>query len=139
MKESLLLIQHKLAEIPEFKYIDKNWGQLQFEQPPVKFPMALIDFDEGKYQQVSGAWQDGVAIITVVLAIDRSRPTSYQSPGNDDSYYMFDLIKKVHEKLNTLQAGIFEGLYRVGVRRTYSNRSFEEYTLYYQSVFNEYE
>ena len=44
IKTILLAVQQRLAErVPELAYIDKNWGQLDYEAPPVKWPCALLD------------------------------------------------------------------------------------------------
>ena len=43
MKEVFKDIQQRLQTIPEFRYIGEDWGQLNFEQPPVDWPCALID------------------------------------------------------------------------------------------------
>ena len=47
IKTILLAVQQRLAErVPELAYIDKNWGQLDYEAPPVKWPCALLDIDD---------------------------------------------------------------------------------------------
>ena len=51
MKQIFLSIQNRLAEIEELSYIDKDWGQLQYEQPPVQWPCALIDVANIDYTQ----------------------------------------------------------------------------------------
>ena len=43
MKQIFLAIQQQLLTVPALKHIDKNWNQLNYEQPPVRWPCALID------------------------------------------------------------------------------------------------
>lgn len=44
MKDIILAIQEKLnSQVADLKYIDKDWGQLDYDQPPVKYPFCLID------------------------------------------------------------------------------------------------
>ena len=53
IKTILLAVQQRLAErVPELAYIDKNWGQLDYEAPPVKWPCALLDIDEVPFSQI---------------------------------------------------------------------------------------
>lgn len=62
MKNIFLDIQNKLSNITELKYIDKNWGQLLYEQPPVKFPCALLDIANVNYTQLGQLAQTAVGI-----------------------------------------------------------------------------
>ena len=65
IKTILLAVQQRLAErVPELAYIDKNWGQLDYEAPPVKWPCALLDIDEVPFSQIGGGGQiaDGVTV-----------------------------------------------------------------------------
>ena len=59
MKHIFLQIQEKLGEVSALKYIDKDWNQLKFEQPPVKWPCALIDVKNINYSQMGnfGKWR----------------------------------------------------------------------------------
>ena len=55
IKTILLAVQQRLADqVPELAYIDKNWGQLDYEAPPVKWPCALLDIDEITHIETDG-------------------------------------------------------------------------------------
>ena len=78
IKTILLAVQQRLAErVPELAYIDKNWGQLDYEAPPVKWPCALLDIDEVPFSQIGGGGQiaDGVTV-------ERGRKLNCVSEGN---------------------------------------------------------
>ena len=51
MKALLEKIQQQVSEIAELKYIDENWGQLDYYSPnmPVQFPCALIDVQQVQF------------------------------------------------------------------------------------------
>ena len=46
--ELLDSIKTKISEISEIKYIDENWGQLDYysAHPPVQWPCCLIDISD---------------------------------------------------------------------------------------------
>lgn len=69
MKTSLLAIQNRLKTISTIKHIDKDWGQLGYEQPPVLLPCALIDMINADFDLLSEDAQEGDCSIVVTLAI----------------------------------------------------------------------
>ena len=133
MKTSLLAIQNRLKTISTIKHIDKDWGQLGYEQPPVQFPCALIDMVNADFDLLSENAQEGDCSIVVTLAIDRTAPTSGNSSGNADSYKIFDLIEKVHEKLNQFEGDHFQSLQRSNIKKVYSDKKYEIYTVTYMT------
>ena len=68
MKHIFLQIQEKLGEVSALKYIDKDWNQLKFEQPPVKWPCALIDVTNISYSQMGQLWQMAEADVEITVA-----------------------------------------------------------------------
>ncbi|MDD4395680.1 MAG: hypothetical protein PHQ33_07330, partial [Bacteroidales bacterium] len=91
MKQIFLDIQTKLSGITELKHIDKNWGQLQYEQPPVKFPCALLDIANVNYSQMGKLAQLAEGDIEITVANLRLTNTSYRNPNRDDAYAVFDI------------------------------------------------
>ena len=47
-------IQTRLDTISEIKYVDADWGQLDYYSPnfPVKFPCVLIDVSSANYSDI---------------------------------------------------------------------------------------
>ena len=75
IKTILLAVQQRLAErVPELAYIDKNWGQLDYEAPPVKWPCALLDIDEVPFSQIGGGGQIADGVTVEILAANLRRP-----------------------------------------------------------------
>ena len=67
MKQIFLSIQNKLSEISTLKYIDKDWGQLQYDNPPVKSPCALIDLLNIDFKQKGLGHQQAEADIIITI------------------------------------------------------------------------
>lgn len=66
-----LALQDKIkTEIPEIKWIDQEFGQLEEEtmRPPVLFPCVLIDFNSTDYEQMNQNRQQANITFTLRLA-----------------------------------------------------------------------
>lgn len=64
MKQLIIDIQNRLASLPELKYIDIDWGQIDYyDQPPVKYPCALIEIRQADYSNEGQHVQYGTVII----------------------------------------------------------------------------
>lgn len=79
-KDLLLSIQERLATVPELKYIDKDWGQLRYEQPAVKYPCALIDLEQAGFSETGKGGQLADVSVTITIADQRLTPTSLYAP-----------------------------------------------------------
>jgi len=51
MKHYFTALKQHLSTISALRTVDAAWGQLAYEQPPVKFPCALIDMDSTNIEQ----------------------------------------------------------------------------------------
>ncbi|MXV37691.1 hypothetical protein GO491_03200 [Flavobacteriaceae bacterium Ap0902] len=54
MKALLLQLQERIAEISDIKYVDEDWGQLDYYSPnmPVQWPCCLIDIQSVDYSNL---------------------------------------------------------------------------------------
>ena len=68
MKEVFKDIQQRLRTIPEFRYIGEDWGQLNFEQPPVDWPCALIDLGNVDFSAAGMRSQQAEAVVNITIA-----------------------------------------------------------------------
>lgn len=98
-------IQNRLsAEVPDLKYIDEDWGQLDDYSPnfPVKWPCALIDISQVQYSNAGKTAQLGEAAITITIADMKLLNSSSKAPANQkaERATYLQLIKKVHAKLH---------------------------------------
>ena len=123
MKNIFLAIQNRLSEIPALKYIDKDWGQLQYEQPPVKWPCALIDVANIDFKQLGRGCQQGEADITVTVANIRLVRSSSKAPMRGNAYATIDLLEEIHQALQLFSDGRhFSPLMRTNLQRVESRQ-----------------
>jgi hypothetical protein len=101
MKELVAAIQAKMkAGVPALKYIDRDWGQMEAGNPPVKFPCALIDVRSAQYANGSNRFQTGVATVVVKL-FDIRHPmssgitTAYRRQQVDDGWQLMQDVNRV--------------------------------------------
>ena len=136
MKQIFLTIQNKLAEITNLRYIDKDWGQLQYEQPPVQWPCALIDVTNVDYTQQGRGAQLGNALICITVGNVNPVPSSANAPSRADSYATIDLLDEIHQKLQLLSDGsTFQPLMRTNLLKAAANGSYEVYQMTYKTAF----
>ena len=88
----LLSVQTQLgARVPELAYIDKDWGQLSYEVPSVKWPCALLDVENVNYTQEGGGRQMADTQLTITVADMRLTPASLAAPKRQDAYRIIEL------------------------------------------------
>ena len=143
MKEVILSIQHRLsAQVPELKYIDQDWGQIDFyNPPPVKFPCALIDIQSVQYSNTGELVQYGTASLVIRLFDYRLSNSSQSAPESQkqNALKIWQLIEDVNKALhgqNFLPVGF--GLpIREQMRRTKRNEGFYQTELFYSVQFTD--
>lgn len=111
MKTTLTEIQKKLAEIPTLKYVDEDWGQLDYYSPnmPVQFPCCLIDVQAAQFDNLSKDFgkrpkdrQKATVHIELTLANMKLSNTSYKSPKvqKTNAWAIYDIAESVHNALH---------------------------------------
>ena len=143
MKELLLNIQNQLSTIPEFKYVDEDWGQLDDYGPhaPVQWPCCLIDFSAATYTDIG---VDKTAIprnrqqangsITFVFANLKTTNTSSKAPiaQKNNAWMLSEIIEETHKKIHGFRPGQNSGaLTRVSFRRIKRDDGIQQYQVIY--------
>ncbi len=110
MKEMLTEVQKRLvAKVPELKYVDEDWGQLDYysTMPPVKWPCALIDLPQGSFSNTGSLVQLGLLQVKIRVADMKLSNSSGAAPQTqkDKSFAFFDLLQKVHLALHGWSGG----------------------------------
>ncbi len=105
MKQIITDIQNRLiAEVPELKYVDMDWGQLDYynPHPPVKFPCALIDTPNIQWSNVLNKAQLGVVTVAITIADLRLSNSSNAAPAiqKNKAMEIFDILQKIHIALH---------------------------------------
>lgn len=117
------------------QYIDRNWGQLGYnENPPVKWPCALIDIPSVQYAQGLRGTQFATGTVDVTVAFLRLNPTSATAPKRNDTFDMMDLIDEVTEALHGYGTGGMQPLQRVSVRKDVATKGMEQYTISFSAA-----
>lgn len=135
MKELMLAVQEQLSAVSGLKHVDKDWGQLRYEQQPVKYPCALIDLEQVGFSQLGKGYQLADVSITVTIANQRLVPTSSKAPGKHDGYSTIELIEATHYALQLYYKQGFAPLVRTNLRKVYIDNTFEVYAITYQTQF----
>jgi hypothetical protein len=134
MKEIFLDIQSKLSEIPDLKHIDKNWGQLLYKEPPVKFPCALLDVDNVDYTQLGMLAQTANATIGITVANYRLVNSSLHAPKKEEAYAILETIEKIHQLLHGWSNGSFQPLIRINLQKMDDAFCYEVYKVSYKTA-----
>lgn len=105
MDELIQNFQTRLLEgVPELRYIDEDWGQLDYYDkfPPVKFPCALIDIQNGQFTDDGELRQRGVLTVVVKLYLLRLSNTSNGAPQSqkNEAKKGWQVYKKVNQALH---------------------------------------
>ena len=134
MKEVFKDIQERLQTIPELRYIGEDWGQLNFEQPPVDWPCALIDLGNVDFSSAGMRSQQAEAIVNITIADIRYHGVTPVLPRDRESkaFEIFDLIDKVNKVLHGSDGESYSGLRRVAIKKTYREDAVREFVTSYK-------
>lgn len=80
----LQLSQHIKTQMPNIRWIDQDFGQLEeFDlRPEVSFPCVLIDFSDAEYEELSSLSQTGTVMISLRLGFAPFSSANQLSPTN---------------------------------------------------------
>ena len=101
MKKSTIIkdLQDMLAEaLPGVKYIDKDWGQLSMEQPPVGWPCILIDIEQVEIRPLNDGNEQVKATVVLTVANKRTNSSSAHAPrvSKEKSMDTIDMTDDIH-------------------------------------------
>ena len=143
--ELLDSIKTKVAEITEIKYVDENWGQLDYysAHPPTQWPCCLIDISDIQYSNIGKDYnktpiqrQIGNCVIKITIANIKLTNTSQRAPmrQKQDAWKVWDLIEQVHQTLHGfVPVKNTSALIRQNLQRTLRDDGIQEYTITYQT------
>lgn len=143
MKEILLNIQDKLTAIPEFKYVDEDWGQLDDYGPhaPVQWPCCLIDFSGADYSEIGTDKsatpqnrQEATGSISFIFANLRTANSSGKAPmaQKEITWMLTGLMEDAHKAIHGFRPGTNTGaLIRRSFRRVKRDDGIQQYQVIY--------
>ncbi|MDB0603174.1 hypothetical protein PL373_18985 [Tenacibaculum maritimum] len=148
MKQLIKNIQQRLQPIQELKYVDEDWGQLDYYSPnfPVQWPCVLIDITNANFSNIGQdkrvkpmQRQMGETIFSFTIANLKLTNTSSKAPlaQKDNAWSIWELIEKVHTELQGFNPDTNAGkLIRTGWNRIKRDDGVQEYTVTYSCSLN---
>lgn len=118
MKTLYLKLIELLTDIPEIKYIDLNFGQLQEEKPPLIYPAVLINIDASVTDDVQDVFQIMTGNFDLTLCVKMLNESNAASPVEvrEKALEYFEISEKIYKKLQGFQDSKFEAFSRRTVR-----------------------
>lgn len=129
--------------IPEFKYVDEDWGQLDYYSPnfPVKFPCVLIDVTEAQFENLAidtnlVPKNRQTANLRVSLTIADQRLTNTSSRASQfqktSARSIHNSIEKIHQFLHGQKGHDTGVLIRESMNRVKRDDGVQEYNVVYR-------
>lgn len=134
---------NRLEDIERIKYLDSDWGQLDYYSPnmPVKFPAVLIDINQAQFSNIGRDFkaepqnrQQAQAQMVITVADLRLGNTSAKAPETQKNYTLgiWGLIKDIHKAMHGFIPDETAGaLIRTNMQRTNRDDGVQEYKIYY--------
>lgn len=110
MNNTVRLIQDRIAgQVPGIKYVDADWGQLDAEEPSVKWPCALVDIESADCEQMEsgGTSQRVLCEIRVTVESLHLAPTNRASADGmrQQGLEFYAILDDVYEALQGWDMG----------------------------------
>lgn len=139
MDTILLNVMERLETIAELQYVSEDWGQLNFEQPPVNWPCALVDFGEVKYTQAGRQTQQADAILNITVADIRFDGLNTRLPekNRDRIGELFRIIEKVNNVIHGYGTGSHSRFQRIALKKIIREDAVREFLITYRFGFTD--
>ena len=106
MQQFLLDIQTRITtKVSALKYVDEDWGQLDYfsQHPPVQYPCCLFDIGDVTWTNQGKKQQSGTANIVITVANLKLSNTSAKAPiGQKNNAWGIHstIIQAIHQSLH---------------------------------------
>ena len=106
LKDILQDITLRLCKIKELRYVASNWGQLDYEQPPVQWPCALVDVQGADFSALGSGSLLGEAQVSIQIVNRPTVQTSARSPrpAQDCNLILLDIADQIYAALHAVDA-----------------------------------
>lgn len=137
-------VQEKIKVVPGIKYVDEDWGQLDYYSPnfPVQWPCVLIDVSEADFRDIGKDLNKlpqnrQTAEVNITLTVANLRLTN--SSGKASRFQkeavrsIHKLIEDIHKAIHGKKAHEKSGaLIRKSMRRVKRDDGVQEYNITYK-------
>ncbi|WP_435138880.1 hypothetical protein [Formosa sp. A9] len=136
-------IQDKIASLNTIKYVDEDWGQLDYYSPnfPVQWPCVLIDITNGQFENIGidktatpKNRQTANTLVSLTIANLKLTNSSGRAPQlqKDTAFNIWELQEDIHKLLQGWRPTTNTGtLTRTGFTRVKRDDGVQEYTVVY--------
>ena len=143
MEDTLNSIIAKIQASNKVKYVDEDWGQLDYFSPnfPVQWPCVLIDISNANYADIGKDRsaspvnrQTADTMISITIANLKLTNSSGRAPvlQRDQAFSIWKLTQDIHELLHGWNPTAITGkLIRTGMQRVKRDDGVQEYTVMY--------
>lgn len=122
------------------RYIGKDWGQLAFEHPPVKWPCVLLDIEQVEPRPLNGRDEHDVTIVVLTVANQRiaSGSSTSTQASKEKSAETLDLTDDVHLLVRNYAApgAEYNALQFLSFSKVYEYPGIEAYAMRYRTSYN---
>lgn len=120
--------------VPELRYIDEDWGQLDYYSPnqPVKWPCAIIEVTNVNWGNEANHVQLGFGQLSVRVADIRLSNSNVKAPARqqDKNASIFDLISTIYASLHGWTSEFSNGpLTRIMTRKVKRDDGIREFEM----------
>lgn len=114
MKKLYLKLIELLSEIPEIKYVDLNFGQLQEEKPPLVYPAVLITMDEATFDDAQNQFQIITGNFDLTICMKMLGETNNLAPEETRTKALeyLEVAEKIYKKLQGYEDSYFDSFSR---------------------------
>jgi hypothetical protein len=93
-----------IAEVPALKYVDEDWGQLDYyyPNPPVQWPCALIDATSANWSNTGKLQQLGLIQVKIRVGDLKLTNSSGKAPAGQKTaaFAIFTTLKNIYKALH---------------------------------------
>ena len=104
MKQLIADLKTRLSTITGIRYIDEDWGQLDYYSPnqPVKWPCVIIDVNQTNWTNQGEHVQIGLANVSIRVADMRLSNSNPKAPSSQQTAAasIFDMLTLIHVALH---------------------------------------
>ena len=129
MKQYFTALKARLSSVSTLRTVDAEWGQLNYEQPPVKFPCALIDMSS---TDIAAVKPDSVRVHATVNILVADLRYNRQ-PAN--AFDIYQTVEDVATKLQGWTDGRFRQLSLTAISPVSDAPGFSAYQLQFSTCF----
>jgi hypothetical protein len=144
INDILTAVAERLSGVTAIKYIDEDWGQLDYysEHPPVKFPCVLLDIQQMSWRNQGRLAQDGTVTINIRVSDMKLSNTNAKASSSqkEKAAAIWEILEAIHKLLHGWRPGelpAFSDLTRLSSRRLKRDDGIREFEVIYSTIYTD--